>query len=108
MEHSKPAPVPLSSSINLESQDGKLLNRQDHEAYRRLIEKLIFIATGTRIDIAFAVNYLSQHFSESREIHLQAVKHILRYLTGITNLGILYRATAGDFIIYANAAYAYA
>ena len=52
MEHSKPAPVPLSSTINIESQDTQLLDRQDYEAYRHLIEKLIFIATGTRILIS--------------------------------------------------------
>src|SRR5436190_1643257 len=38
---------------------------------------------------------------------MQAAKHILCYLAGTTNLGIIYTArTAGDLVIYADAAYA--
>src|SRR5437762_952041 len=106
MKHSKPALMPLSPSVNLENQDSEILNVKDHEIFKRLIGRLMFMAIGTRIDIAFAVNRLSQYLSEPREVHMQAAKHILRYLAGTTNLGIIYRAGTGDLVIYTDAAYA--
>ena len=67
----------------------------------------MFAAIATRIDIAFAVNRLSQYLSEPRKAHLQAAKHILRYLKGSPDLGILYKsAGAGDLVGHADAAYA--
>ena len=59
MKHSKPAPVLLSPSINLKNQDNEILNTKDHEIFRCLISKLIFMAISIRIDITFAVNRLS-------------------------------------------------
>jgi transposase InsO family protein len=105
MEHAKKAPIPLSSSINLENQDTGILQPKDHEIFRQMIGKMMFMAIGTRIDIALAVNRLSQYLSEPREVHLQAAKHVLRYLLGAADLGILYSAD-GDLAIYADAAYA--
>jgi len=69
---------------------------------------MMFMAIGTRIDIATAVNRLSQYLSEPREIHLQAAKHLLRYLGGKTDLGILYKKVTdgGNLIVFADAAYA--
>jgi len=67
---------------------------------------MMFMAIGTRIDIAAAVNRLSQYLSEPREIHLQAAKHVLRYLGGAIDLGILYKADGGNLIVFADASYA--
>ncbi len=106
MEHAKRAPVPLSPSLNLEGQDTQLLDPKAHEIYRRMIGRMMFMAIGTRIDIATAVNRLSQYLSEPREIHLQAAKHLLRYLGGKVDLGIVYRADGGNLTVFADAAYA--
>src|SRR5213079_417523 len=70
MEHSKRAPIPLSPSINLENDASKLLNDDDHELYRQMVGRMMFMAIGTRIDITTAVNRLSQYLSEPREIHM--------------------------------------
>ncbi len=61
MEHAKRAPVPLSPSVNLENQDSGILNPNDHEIFRRLIGRLMFMATGTRIDIALRAQRHSDH-----------------------------------------------
>src|SRR5947207_9228384 len=50
MEHAKRTPVPLSPSLNLENQDSKPLETQDHETYRRMIGRMMFMAIGTRIE----------------------------------------------------------
>ena len=77
MEHCRPAPVPLSPSINLEDQESGILNTKDYELFRHIIDKMMFAAITTRIDIVLAINQLSQYLSESQEIHLQAAKHLL-------------------------------
>ena len=58
--------------------------------YQRLIGKLLYIACGTRPDIAFAVGCLSQQCSDPRVGHNKAAKGVLRYLKATMNLGIHY------------------
>ena len=107
MENAKPTSTPMNPSIKLDDETSEILSRNDHELYRKMIGKLMFAAIATRIDIAFAVNRLSQYLSEPRKAHLQAAKHILRYLKGSPDLGILYKsAGAGDLVGHADAAYA--
>ena len=45
---------------------------------------------NTRPDICFAVNTLSQFLIDLRNVHLIAVKHILRYLRGPVDYGLKY------------------
>jgi hypothetical protein len=40
----------------------------------------MYLAMGTRPDMAFAVAALSRHNSHPTELHLTAAKRILRYL----------------------------
>ena len=46
---------------------------------------------NTRPNIFYVVNDLSQFMCEPKEIHLVVVKHIMRYLQGILNLGLKYK-----------------
>ena len=46
--------------------------------------------TNMRPDICFAVNNLSQFLTDSRNVHLIAAKHILRYLRGRIDYGLKY------------------
>lgn len=70
----------------------------------------MFLANGTRPDIAYAIGRLSQHLAGLADIHLMAAKHLLRYLKGTANARIIYRAAKGDvsssFHGFADAAYA--
>src|SRR5438046_4408559 len=70
-----------------------------------MMEKLMFAAVTTRIDIASAVNRLSQYLSEPRIIHLHAAKHVLRYLRGSSDLGISYKSASSNLVGYADAVY---
>ena len=66
----------------------------------------MFAAVIIQIDIIFTVNKLSQYFSESCKIHLQAAKHVLQYLKSSSNLEILYKFTlVSNLVKYADAAY---
>ena len=70
MENAKPTSTPMNPSIKLDDETSEILSRNDHELYRKMIGKLMFAAIATRIDIAFAVNKLSQYLSEPRKAHL--------------------------------------
>ena len=48
-------------------------------------------------DIGFAVGYVSRFMAEPREDHLAAVKHLLRYVAGTRNYGLVYpRRSRGE------------
>ena len=48
--------------------------------------------TNTRPDICIVVNILSQYMVEPRHVHLVATKHIIRYLKGTLDCGLIYIA----------------
>ena len=62
----------------------------DLVTYQRLVGKLMYLACGTRPDIAFAVGRLSRHNAEPRQSHLRAAKRVVRYLKGTMQLGLVY------------------
>lgn len=64
--------------------------------YQRLIGKLLYIACGTRPDIAFAVGCLSQQCSDPRVGHDRAARKVLRYLKGTVELAIHYNGAYGN------------
>jgi len=58
--------------------------------YRSVIGKLLYIALSTRLDIAYAVCYLSRFVSNYGREHWTAAKHVLRYLHKTIDHGIVY------------------
>ncbi|XP_058784352.1 secreted RxLR effector protein 161-like [Vicia villosa] len=62
----------------------------DQKLYRCMIGSLLYL-TASRPDILFSVCLCARFQSDSRKSHLIAVKRILRYLKGTTNVGLSYR-----------------
>ena len=81
----------LDSNQRLAADQGELL--ADASLYRRIVGKLNFL-TNIRPDLAFAVQHLSQFMQQPRMPHFQAVQHVLRYLQGQPDLGILLNNSA--------------
>nr|XP_034601269.1 secreted RxLR effector protein 161-like [Setaria viridis] len=48
-----------------------------------------------RPDISFAVGYVSRFMEDPQEAHLAAIKHLLHYIVGTTELGITYPRQGG-------------
>jgi hypothetical protein len=63
---------------------------EDQSLYRSAIGSLMYAAIGTQPDIAYAVNTLSQFNVKPSQVHWNAVKHVLHYLKGTADYGILY------------------
>ena len=67
----------------IEEKDSRMVNRP----YRSLVGWLLYIANGTRPDIAFAVSQLSRHLENSSEEHWNAAIRVLRYLKSTISTG---------------------
>eukprot|EP00253_Pinus_taeda_P017489 PITA_17489 len=61
----------------------------DPTLYRQLIGSLMYLV-NTRPDICYAVNTLSQFMVEPKRAHWATTKHVLRYIRGIVEHGLMY------------------
>jgi hypothetical protein len=61
----------------------------DATLYRQIIRSLMYLR-NTRPNICFVVNTLSQFLVEPRHVHLVAAKHVMRYLKGTLDCGLIY------------------
>ena len=60
--------------------------------YREAIGSLMYLASTTRPDIAYAVNFLARQQQNPTEQDWQEVKRIFRYLKGTSELGLRYES----------------
>jgi len=87
MGHCRPMATPMI--INWKMIDASEDKDVDPTLYRQLIESLKYLV-NTRANICYAVNTLSQFMVELKMAHWAAAKHILRYLQGTVDYGLLY------------------
>ena len=78
----------------------------DKAGYLAVVGAFLYLATFTRPDISFVVSTLGRHSQNPAVKHWVGVKHLLRYLQGTEDLGLLYSQNgATKFVGYANAGY---
>ncbi|KAG7310616.1 hypothetical protein JYU34_003408 [Plutella xylostella] len=101
MEDCKPSATPMETGVKLT----KALNSGDISKfdYRGLIGSLMYIAVGTRPDIAHAVSYLSQFNDCYDESHWKAAKRVIRYLKGNKDLCLNFVKGGISITAYADA-----
>lgn len=81
--------------------NGSLLNDSDTSLYRTMVGKLLFAANTARPDLAFAASTLSRFIKEPHSNHLAAAKHVLRYVKGTLNLGLVFhQSTSMNLVGY--------
>jgi len=80
----------MDPNVRLQEDEGK--NLKDVTMYRQLVRSLIYL-TLTRPDISYPIGVVSRYMSNPKKPHLDAVKHILRYVKGTINFCILYKET---------------
>jgi hypothetical protein len=89
--------------------DIEQFRRAGHD-YRRALGLLNYLSVSTQPDISFTVSQLSQHFESPGMTHWNAVIHLLRYLRGTLNCGLLLDGSsmvnAQHVTIYTDADYA--
>ncbi|GJQ96014.1 ribonuclease H-like domain-containing protein [Tanacetum coccineum] len=78
----------------------------DPTLYRSLVGLLQYL-TFTRLDLSYAVQQLCLYMHDPREPHLIAMKRVLRYLRGTTDLGLQqFWSTTSQLIAYSDADWA--
>ncbi|GKE92957.1 retrovirus-related pol polyprotein from transposon TNT 1-94 [Tanacetum coccineum] len=85
LEDSKPMKTPMSSNA-------KLMKDEECESvgstkYRGMIGSLLYL-TASRPDIMFGVCLCARFQKDPKTSHLEAVKHIFRYIKVTTHLGL--------------------
>lgn len=84
-------------------EDGKGV---DKTLYKQMVGSLMY-ATATRPDIMYSVSQVSRYMENPKEVHLQAVKRIIRYLKGTCEFGLFYHKNGTrDLIGYTDSDYA--
>jgi len=78
MQDVKPLLLPIGAHTKL-TNFSNATTLKDPKVYGRLVGKLIYL-TITRPDITYVVQLLSQFMQAPAEEHLQAAKHVMRYL----------------------------
>ena len=89
MENCKPVKNPVSTTSRLAkaTEEDSIV---DKELYPSIVGSLLYLATMTRPDIAFAVSDVAKFCCKPNSSHWTAVKRVLRYIKGTINLGLLY------------------
>ncbi|GJZ35810.1 zinc finger, CCHC-type containing protein, partial [Tanacetum coccineum] len=92
MTDSNDTKIPMDPGTKLvKAEDG---NSVDATYYRSLIGSLRYLL-HTRPDLSYAVGLLSRFMQDPKEIHLKAVKQVIRYIKGTKEHGIIYKKEGG-------------
>lgn len=106
METCNAAKTPFAMGTTLCKGTDEEVKQAQAFPFMSLIGSLMYAAICTRPDITYAVNRLAQFNSCYTETHWLAAKHVLRYIKGSLNKGILYKSSDGILRGYADADYA--
>ncbi|GJT87393.1 copia protein [Tanacetum coccineum] len=100
LENSKPMKTPMSSDTKLTKDEE--CESADSTKYQGMIGSLLYLTTS-RPDIMFSVCLCACFKEAPKTSHLEAVKHIFRYIKGTTHLGLWYpKGTGIETVIYAD------
>ncbi|KAL0345395.1 UNVERIFIED_CONTAM: Retrovirus-related Pol polyprotein from transposon TNT 1-94 [Sesamum radiatum] len=92
MINTKMSAVPLATHFQLsKDQSPKSDSEKKHMEkvpYSNAIDSVMYLMACTRPDIAYAVSCLSRYMSNAGPPHWEALKWLLRYLSGSANTGI--------------------
>nr|GEY41600.1 retrovirus-related Pol polyprotein from transposon TNT 1-94 [Tanacetum cinerariifolium] len=104
LEDSKPTKTLMSIEIKL-TKDNEA-NSVDSSKYRGMIGSLLYLTTS-RPDIMFSVCLCARFQEIPKTTHLEAVKHIFRYIRGTSHLRLWYpKGTRIETIIYTDSDHA--
>lgn len=104
LENANPVSTPMDPNVKLddflESEvQGELdPNSMISFGFATLIGCLMYLALGTRPDIAYAVNKLAQYTSNPHPAHWTAVKRLFRYLKGTRTYKLTYGGGSEDLL----------
>jgi hypothetical protein len=97
----KPIKTPMGTNEHLDLDTGG--KSVDQKVYRSMIGSLLYLC-ASRLDIMLSVCRCARFQADPKEVHLRAVKRILRYLVHTPKFGLWYpKGSTFDLIGYSNA-----
>lgn len=87
LESCNPCSTPMEVRLQLSTRS--TTEEVDARMYRSLVGSLRYLV-HTRPDITYAVGYVSRFMEKPRQEYLAAVKHLLRYIAGTVDFGLVY------------------
>lgn len=100
MEDSFSVTTPLDPNVRLVKSAADLpLDTTLQAQYQSAIGSLMYIGLGTRPDISFAIQHLSQFSSHPTPVHWTAVKRVIRYVKGTPDVGLSYGPTGTEGLV---------
>ncbi|KIK13515.1 hypothetical protein PISMIDRAFT_17935 [Pisolithus microcarpus 441] len=107
MEHANSVRTPLPSGYNPEKAPEKYQATSELQTrYQSVIGSLLYMALGTRPDIAYSVVRMSQYMSNPTDLHLKQALHIVRYVASTPNLCLQYHGKENRIYAFADADWA--
>ncbi len=85
----KPISIPLEQNVKLSANERDLM--EDTTTYRCIVGSLVYM-TITRPNLSYAIGVMSPFMQTPRNPHLDAMRHILRYLKHTLQCEIFYEA----------------
>ena len=106
MDCANPVSTPSDKSFVLDDTENKLLGKE--VPYRQAVGSLMYLATATRPDLAYAISIVSENLENPRTSDWCAVKRIFKYLKGTVDFGLLYQTKChpNELKVYSDADYA--
>nr|GEU54414.1 retrovirus-related Pol polyprotein from transposon TNT 1-94 [Tanacetum cinerariifolium] len=74
------------------------VERMSKVPYANTVGSLMYLIVCTRPDLAYAVSVVSRYLANLGKNHWEAVKWILKYLRGSTNVGLVYGTNRGNHV----------
>jgi hypothetical protein len=106
MENCKLIATPLPPKAKFSRDNDEPLDTEERASYKSLVGTLIYLMVCCRPDLAYAMSVLSKYLDKPTREHLRAAKHVLRYLNGTTDHGLVYKRRNTGLIGYTDADWA--
>ena len=89
MQHANQVSTPLSKNIKLMMSNEPALSL--NVPYTQAMGSIMYAALSSRPNLAFAIQHLSQFITAHGTEHWTAVKHVLQYLKGTPDAGVVFQ-----------------
>ena len=107
MDNAKAVSCPLAAHFKLSTKQcpstDEKKKKMQHVSYASVVGSLMYAMVCTRPDIAHSVSTVSRFMSNQGRPHWEAVKWILRYLRGSTNLKLCFGSSEPVLVAYTDA-----
>ncbi|GJU30249.1 retrotransposon protein, putative, ty1-copia subclass, partial [Tanacetum coccineum] len=102
IDNGKSVKMPLGGHFKLSLKDCPVrdcdVKRMSKVPYANAVGSLMYLMVCTRLDIAYAVSVVSRYLANPGKKHWEAMKWILKYLRGTTNVGLVYGTDRGNHV----------